>query len=46
MADTFQDFVMNVDILNAQFDAELLFEEAKKLGMDLGDFKDYAYDKS
>ena len=35
---------MNVDISNAQYDTEMLFDEAHKLGMDFADLRDYGYD--
>ena len=44
MADSVHNYVMNVDITNAQFDMVSLYEEAQKLGLDIGDLKDYGFD--
>lgn len=35
---------MNVNIMNAQFDVDALYEEAQKLGLDAGDLSDYGFD--
>lgn len=37
------EYVINVDLSKAQFDADLLFEEAARLGMDFGDLKEYGF---
>ena len=44
IAETFQDYVMNINVLEAQFDPALMLDEANKLGLDFGDLKDYGYD--
>ena len=35
---------MNVDVMSAQFDASKLFEDAQKLGLDIGDLQEYGFD--
>lgn len=35
---------MNVNIMNAQFDVNSLYEEAQKLGLDAGDLSEYGFD--
>jgi hypothetical protein len=39
-----QNYVMNVNIMNAQFDVDALYDEAKKLGLDAGDLSEYGFD--
>lgn len=38
------DFMINIDLSDSQFDLEALFEEAQKIGMDLGDLTEYGFD--
>ena len=33
--------MMNIDLTKSQYDLDLLFEEAGRLGMDFGDLKEY-----
>ena len=35
---------MNVNIMNAQFDVNAMYEEAQKLGLDAGDLSEYGFD--
>ena len=44
MANDLSDYIMNVDITSAQFDTDLIVEEAGKLGIDFGDLQDYGFD--
>jgi len=37
MANDLNDYVLNVDISTAQFDIDLIVEEADKLGINFGD---------
>ena len=39
-----QDMVLNVDLRHAQFDVDKFYEEAKKIGIDIGDLSDYGFD--
>ena len=36
--------VVNLDLSKTQFDADKLYEQASKLGLDLDDFQDYGLD--
>lgn len=38
------DYIMNIDIMDTQFDVEGLYEEAKKIGLDAGDLAEYGFD--
>ena len=38
------DFVTNIAIEANQFDLEKLYDEAQKLGLDLGDLEEYGFD--
>ena len=44
MANDLSDYVMNVDMSVAQFDIDLIVEEAQKLGVDFGDLQDYGFE--
>lgn len=37
------DQMVNLDLSSAQFDPELLLEEAKKIGLDFGELEDYGF---
>ena len=39
-----ENFVMNIDITNVQFDPHQMYEEAKKLGLDAGDLQEYGFE--
>lgn len=39
------DFVMNVDVTNLQFDVAKLYENAQKIGLDAGDLSEYGFEK-
>lgn len=39
-----QDYIQNIEITSAQFDVDVLVEEASKLGMDFGDLSEYGFD--
>lgn len=39
-----ENFVMNIDITNIQFDPHEMYEEAKKLGLDAGDLREYGFE--
>ena len=41
LATNVQDYLVNVDISKAQFNVDMLFEEAGRLGMDFGDLQEY-----
>ena len=41
-----QQMVVNFDISNMQFDAEKMYQEAQKVGLDIGDLEDYGFDIS
>ena len=36
-----EDYIQNVDLSKAQYNLDLLFEEAGRLGMDFGDLQQY-----
>ena len=38
-----QDYIVNIDLTKTQFDADKLFEEASRLGMDFGDLQEYGF---
>ena len=38
-----KDYVLNVDVTKAQFDIDIMVDEAQKLGLDLGDLKEYGF---
>ena len=44
IAKNVENFVMNVDIQNIQFDAYEMYDQAKKLGLDAGDLEDYGFE--
>ena len=44
LAANVQEYIVNIDLSQAQFNADLLFEEANKLGMDFGDLQEYGFD--
>ena len=44
ITESVSNYMMNVDIMSAQFDPYLLFDEAQKLGLDIGDLKEYGFD--
>lgn len=44
MANDLTDYVLNVDMTTAQFDIDLIVEEASKLGVDFGDLQDYGFE--
>lgn len=39
-----QEMVLNIDLRDAQFDIDKLYEEAQKIGVDVGDLSDYGFD--
>ena len=46
LAKGMQDYLVNVDLTRSQFDVDLLFEEAGRLGMDFGDLQEYGIEVS
>ena len=36
--------MQNIDLSTSQFDIDLLYDEAKKLGLDFGDLEEYGFD--
>ena len=44
IASNIQNYIVNVDLTKAQFDVDLLFEEAGRLGMDFGDLQEYGFE--
>lgn len=38
------DYIMNIDITDTQFDVEGLYEASKKIGLDAGDLAEYGFD--
>ena len=41
MVEFSENYMMNIDLSKSQYDLDLLFEEAGRLGMDFGDLKEY-----
>lgn len=39
-----QDFMVNIDLTNSQYNLQSLYEEAQKLGMDIDDLREYGFD--
>lgn len=39
-----ENFAMNIDISNIQFDPHQMYENAKKLGLDAGDLQEYGFE--
>jgi len=44
LVENVRDMVINFDLTNIQFEPEKMYEEAKKIGMDVGDLEDYGFD--
>ena len=44
MRDQFNDFMLNVDVMNIQFDVDQMCNSAKKMGLDAGDLSEYGFD--
>ena len=43
IADSLTDFILNVDMTNAQYSVDVLVDEASKLGLDLEELRDYGF---
>ena len=44
MGQDISNYLVNLDLSSAQFDMDLMLEQADKLGMDLGDLQEYGLD--
>lgn len=44
-AEHVQEYIMNIDLTDSQYNLQSLFDEAQKLGMDIDDLKEYGFDE-